>query len=215
MIKIFLTFLVVMSTIQKLCSHGKEDHQDLKIVTLDSPLAHILHQKAIDISSDEFSLAEEIADKLIRALTPLMPAAGLAAPQLGINRSVFIYSYDRNPRHLEVVINPTFQPISNEQIIGWEACFSVVYEGNWMLAQVPRYEKIQVKFFNLKGEKIKRVLDGFAAKVFQHEYDHLQGVECINHPQAVVKNFSSKGEMDSFLQAVKKEDAQRYIKPAD
>lgn len=82
-----------------------------------------------------------------------------------------------------------------------------------MLAQLPRYAKIQVSYLNLKGEEVTRILDGFAAKVFQHEYDHLQGVECINHPESTVKTFSSENELNSFLNAVKAEDAKQYNEP--
>lgn len=207
--KQLLAILVIMSSF---CSKVHSNEQ-LKIVTIDSPLADILHQKTVDFSEDELPLAQEIADKLINALKPYMPAAGLAAPQIGINRSIFIYSYDRDPKHLEVVINPMFEPIGNDLIIGWEGCLSVMCDGNWMLAQLPRFAKIQVSYLNLKGEKIERIFDGFAAKVFQHEYDHLQGMECINHPEAIVKSFPSKKELESFLQAVKEEDAKRYNQP--
>lgn len=206
---LLLTLLVIMSSFyEKIYTQ-----EELKIVTIDSPLAYVLHQKTVDFSENELPLAREIADKLMNALKPRMPAAGLAAPQIGINRSIFIYSYDRDPEHLEAVINPQFEPIGNQKIVGWEGCFSIIYDGNWMLAQLPRYAEIQVRYLNLNGEKVERIFDGFAAKVFQHEYDHLQGVECINHPDAIVKTFSSENELESFLLAVKEEDAKRYNEP--
>lgn len=186
---------------------------DLKIVTVNSPSQNILKMKTEDIKSDELSLAKEIAEKLLKALKPHCPAAGLAAPQIGISKSVFIYSFDRDPKNLEVVINPLFTPVGNEMEIGWEGCFSVILGDVWKLAYLPRYEQIDVTYMNLKGEKIHKHLTGFAAKVFQHEFDHLQGIECINHQDAIVKEFSDESEMMSFLQKVKEEDSVRYQKP--
>jgi peptide deformylase len=56
-------------------------------------------------------------------------------------------------------------------------------------------------------------LEGFAAKVFQHEYDHLQGIENIDREDAIVQAFDTKEELLSFMQQVKKEDSVCYKKP--
>lgn len=82
----------------------------MQIVTIDSSSKEILKKKTEDIRKDESNLAKEITEKLLTALAPYLPAAGLAAPQIGISKSVFIYSYDREPKHLEPVINPQFIP---------------------------------------------------------------------------------------------------------
>jgi len=59
-------------------------------------------------------------------LKPYLPAAGLAAPQIGISKSVFIFSFDRGPKNLEAVVNPRFVPIEDTKVEGWEGCFSVM-----------------------------------------------------------------------------------------
>lgn len=188
--------------------------ENIEIVTIDSPLQHVLKMKTEDIQIDELSLAKEIIGKLFLALKPYLPAAGLAAPQIGISKSVFIFSFDRDPNNLEGVINPYFIPCGEAKIVGWEGCFSAMLSnGTSKLAKIPRYEKIKVQYLNANGEKIERILEGFAAKVFQHEYDHLQGVENIDREDAVVQDFSSEEEMMSFMQQVKKEDSLRYKKP--
>ncbi|MFS8562907.1 MAG: peptide deformylase [Rhabdochlamydiaceae bacterium] len=189
--------------------------ENIPIVTIDSPLKHILETKTEDIQIDELPLAQEIVDKLFLALKPHFPAAGLAAPQIGISRSVFIFSFDRDPNHLEGVVNPSFLPVGNTKIEGWEGCFSVMLSnGTWKLAKIPRYETIQVQYLNTKGEKVEKLLAGFAAKVFQHEYDHLQGIEGIEREDAIVMDFTTREEMLSFMQQVKKEDSSRYKKPS-
>lgn len=188
----------------------------IKIVTVDSPQQDVLRQKTEAIMPEEMSLAIEIGDKLNLALKPYMPAAGLAAPQIGINKSVFIFSYDRDPKNMEVVINPEFVPLEDTVLEGWEGCFSVLLSDNVrMLARLPRYERIRASYLNVKGESVERILEGFAAKVFQHEYDHLQGIECIDKKDAIVKSFDTKEEMMNFLADVKKEDSKRYTKPKD
>ncbi|MFI5342937.1 MAG: peptide deformylase [Chlamydiales bacterium] len=185
--------------------------EPLKVVTVDSEQAYILRQQTIEFSEDEMVLALEIDQKLRAALAPHLPAAGLAAPQIGIERPIFIYSYDRDPKNLETVINPSFQPIGNEKIEGWEGCLSVILsDGVWKLAKIARYAQIQVNYLNLNGDRIQKILDGFAAKVFQHEYDHLQGIVNIDREDAIVKEFSSKEELSNFMQDVKKEDAANY-----
>lgn len=189
--------------------------EKLKIVTLNSPNKNVLSRKTEEIKSGEFPLAKQIADKLINALKPYSPAAGLAAPQIGISKAVFIYSFDRDPKNLEVVINPQFKPLDLDTKKGWEGCLSVITDKDWRLAYLPHYETIEVTYFNLEGTLVKKRLSGFAAKVFQHEFDHLQGIACVNHQEANVKTFASKQELMDFMQQVKKDDATHYKKPVN
>lgn len=185
-----------------------------KIVRVDSPQAAVLRQKTRDIGREELLLARDIADKLLAALTPLLPAAGLAAPQIGISRSVFIYSFDRNPQHLEVVVNPSFEPIGSDVTVGWESCFSAMKEdGTVACCKLARFEKIKASYLNLDGAQVEKILTGFGAKVFQHEYDHLQGYVNVHKEPLETKNFLNAEEFQIFMQAVKKEDASRYEQP--
>jgi peptide deformylase len=186
----------------------------MKIITVDSPEHEVLLRKTEEFNRDELPLAQEIADKLFVALQPHFPAAGLAAPQIGVSKSVFIFSYDRDPKHLETVINPTFVPAGEEIVEGREGCLSTLLcQQLWQVAKVPRFEKIQVAYLNRQGERVEKALEGFAAKAFQHEHDHLQGIVNIYRPDAVTKSFDSKNELTTFMQVVKKEDAARYRSP--
>jgi peptide deformylase len=181
----------------------------IQIITTDSLEKDVLRKKTKDIEQHEIPLAREIAEKLFSALEPYLPAAGLAAPQIGISRSVFIFSFDREPKNFEVVINPDFIPMGNEVVDGWESCFSVLLK----MAKVPRYQTIKATFLNLAGEKVEKILEGFGAKVFQHEFDHLQGVENIDRKDALVKSFEHREDLLEYLQEIKKADATSYIKP--
>jgi len=180
----------------------------MSIITVGSHEQSILRTKAGLIRENEWFLVKEIAEQLFEAIKPHLPAAGLAAPQIGISKAIFIFSYDRDPKHLEVVINPTFIPLEETKTQGWEGCFSTILcEADWKIAYVNRFEKIQVSYLDLEGKRVEKILKGFAAKVFQHEYDHLQGIVNIDREDAVIKNFDSKEEMLNFLQKVKEKDS--------
>lgn len=105
--------------------------------------------------------------------------AGLAAPQIGVNQQVVIFgSGQHNPRYPDrplvppmVLINPVINPLSDEEEGDWEGCLSVPGMRGW----VPRWQHIRYTGFGPDGESIDRVVDGFHARVVQHECDHLWG----------------------------------------
>jgi peptide deformylase len=80
---------------------------------------------------------------------------------------------------------------------------------------VYRFEKIRVSYLNLEGARVEKILSGFAAKVFQHEYDHLQGIVNIDRQDAETKSFNNKGEMSLFIQEVKGKDSTTYDRPLE
>lgn len=125
--------------------------------------------------------------------------AGLAAPQIGVPLRVVIFGYAdpsaRNPRYPDadpipqtVLINPVIEQLSDEQEEGWEGCLSVP----GLRGVVPRYAKIRYRGVDLNGQPIDRVVDGFHARVVQHECDHLDG---ILYPMRV-RDFSRFGYTD-------------------
>ncbi|PLP97789.1 peptide deformylase [Cupriavidus pauculus] len=105
--------------------------------------------------------------------------AGLAAPQIGVDLQVVIFGFDRNPRYPDaptvpktVLINPVLEPLSVEMEDGWEGCLSVP----GLRGVVPRHTRLKYSGFDMLGNPIDRVADGFHARVVQHECDHLIGV---------------------------------------
>jgi len=120
---------------------------------------------------------------------------GLAAPQIGINLQLVIFGFQRNPRYPEapavpetVLINPVLKPLSDEQEDGWEGCLSVP----GLRGVVPRWSRLRYEGFDQYGEPINRDVDGFHARVVQHECDHLAG---ILYPMRI-KDFSRFGFTD-------------------
>ena len=105
--------------------------------------------------------------------------AGLAAPQMGVNLQVVIFgSTARNPRYPDrplvpptVLINPVITPLGPEEEEDWEGCLSVP----GLRGVVPRWSRIRYTGFDAAGQPIDRTVDGFHARVVQHECDHLIG----------------------------------------
>jgi len=105
--------------------------------------------------------------------------AGLAANQIGVLQRVVIFGFDTNPRYpdrppvpLTVLVNPEIQPIGDEIESDWEGCLSVPKMRGW----VPRPRRIIYRGVDPQGQAIEREVDGFHARVVQHECDHLDGV---------------------------------------
>ena len=105
--------------------------------------------------------------------------AGLAAPQIGVNLQVVIFgSTSRNPRYPDrplvpptVLVNPVITPLGPEEEEDWEGCLSVP----GLRGVVPRWSKIRYTGLDQNGQLIDRTVDGFHARVVQHECDHLLG----------------------------------------
>ncbi len=106
--------------------------------------------------------------------------AGIAAPQIGINLQVVIFGTDApNPRYPDapavrktVLVNPVITPLDGMEEDGWEGCLSVP----GMRGLVPRSLRIRYSGFDPLGRPIEREVDGFHARVVQHECDHLWGI---------------------------------------
>jgi peptide deformylase len=105
--------------------------------------------------------------------------AGLAAPQIGVDAQLVIFGTDAvNPRYPDapvvprtVLINPVITALVEEMESGWEGCLSVP----GMRGVVPRHARIRYTGFDQYGDVIDRTVDGFHARVVQHECDHLMG----------------------------------------
>ncbi len=105
--------------------------------------------------------------------------AGLAAPQIGVSLQVVIFGVKKSVRYPDaedvpytVLINPVVNPLTQETEEDWEGCLSVP----GMRGMVPRFSKIDYQGYDQYGNSINRNVDGFHARVVQHECDHLQGI---------------------------------------
>lgn len=105
--------------------------------------------------------------------------AGLAAPQIGVNLQLVIYGFKNNERYPDapavpetVLINPVLTPLSDEKEEAFEGCLSVP----GLRGSVPRFTRLRYEGVDQYGKTISRDVDGFHARVVQHEVDHLLGI---------------------------------------
>jgi peptide deformylase len=137
-----------------------------------------LWQKSLPVTNfKDPALKELLAD--MRDTMAHLNGAGLAAPQIGVLLRVVIFGITANPRYPgvedvpdTVLINPELKPLSDEVEEGWEGCLSVPGMRGW----VPRWHKLHYRGRDEKGMPFERTVEGFHARVVQHECDHLDGV---------------------------------------
>ena len=154
------------------------------IVTLPEP---VLRRKAKPITKFDKEL-QTLIDDMIETMREA-PGVGLAAPQVNILQQLAVIEYAEDeddeddegaeenlkpakPKQLFVIINPEIVKASEEKVNGIEGCLSIP----GLIGEVERHEAIQVKALNRHGQPVKLKVDGWTARIFQHEIDHLNGV---------------------------------------
>ena len=128
---------------------------------------------------ERFDTAE--LHSLVTDLVETMAAAngaGLAAPQIGVDLAVVIFGFENNERYPDapavprtVLVNPRIEVLAPDEEDDWEGCLSVP----GMRGVVPRWARIRYRGFDQYGQPIDREVEGFHARVVQHECDHLIG----------------------------------------
>jgi peptide deformylase len=163
-----------------LINSGKANESFRVLLATNAEDSLILRQKSqtIELTKDADDLKLLVAR--LKVTLETANGVGIAAPQVGILRSLFIIvRVDKPGMPVEVVINPTIVSHPDETVcFERDGCLSIPEtSGN-----STRYPWIEVEYFNENGEKIREKLSGhsrrdnFAAVIFQHEYDHLRGV---------------------------------------
>jgi peptide deformylase len=124
-------------------------------------------------TSELHALAADLFDTMADA-----GGVGLAAPQIGVGLRVVIFGFEHSTRYpdappvpLTVLVNPVIMPLGDAEDDGWEGCLSVPGLRGW----VPRFTHIRYQGFDPYGNAIDRSVEGFHARVVQHECDHLIG----------------------------------------
>lgn len=126
---------------------------------------------------------------------------GIAAPQAGVNKRIVIIQVDKDKCKYKdcedvpttVMINPTWKNLSEEKNIEFEGCLSIPT----IRGKVERYTKIEVTYYDEKGEKIVRRVKGFTARNIQHECDHLDGITFLDKVTGP-NGFATKEMLNKF-----------------
>jgi peptide deformylase len=148
-----------------------------KIVTLPEP---ILRRKARPVTSFDKNL-QTLIDDMIETMREA-PGVGLAAPQVGIADRLIVVEYMDPPEDEEeqkevkpklyVMANPEIVKTSEEKVLGVEGCLSIP----GLVGEVERFTMVQIKGLNRRGQPMKVKAEGWLARIFQHEIDHVNGV---------------------------------------
>jgi peptide deformylase len=145
-----------------------------EIAQLGDQVLRLKAQAVIDVQSAEIQqLIKTLQDTLATT-----QGVGLAAPQISVSKQIIIIASRPTLRYptaplMEptVMINPAFQTLSETKEKDWEGCLSIP----GIRALVPRYKEILINYTNQQGVLVETRLEGFVARVFQHEFDHLEG----------------------------------------
>lgn len=136
-----------------------------------------------DIDESEFEYVEHLSRRMLELMYKA-EGVGLAAPQVGINKRLMVFNPEgKRERWLDevVFINPVIVQASEGSDVESEGCLSFPD----MSGDVKRSKWIKVEGLTPRGKKIKKKYTGWVARIFQHEFDHLNGVVYIDHLQDV------------------------------
>lgn len=149
--------------------------QAAKIIKAGDPILKIKSKEVTNFGSKELN---ELVEYLFFNLA-YYNGAGIAAPQIGENQSIFVYGFDKNVRYPDfnsiertVLINPEIYFLSEDTNNFYEGCLSIPN----IRGLVARSNKIKLKAQNVNGDLIEKIADGFEARIIQHEIDHLNGI---------------------------------------
>jgi peptide deformylase len=148
------------------------------IVTLPEP---VLRRKARSVTTFDKNL-QTLIDDMIETMREA-PGVGLAAPQVGISERLIVIEYvdppeedEEEPKEVKpklyVMVNPEIVKSSEEKVLGVEGCLSIP----GLVGEVERFATVQVKGLNRRGQPMKVKAEGWLARIFQHEIDHVNGV---------------------------------------
>lgn len=157
------------------------DQLSLEILNIEHPgTAAVLKISSAPVSfpliNEDIVLIQAMKNKLHQ-----LGGVGLAAPQVGYNKRIIVIYIPENavllrdnatPYPLHVLINPSYEIVTANQISDFESCYSVATKSG----KVPRYQSIALTYQNEQGQFISAVESDFYARVLQHEIDHLNGI---------------------------------------
>ena len=151
----------------------------LKIARMGHP---VLKAQAEPVAEPKAQEIQQLVRDMVETLEDV-GGIGLAAPQVHVSKRVVIFyvpgerqeAANGEPAEdvpLTVLINPEIEPLSEERVVGVEACLSVP----GLAGPVPRWSHIRYRALDLHGRMFEREAKGYHARVVQHECDHLDGI---------------------------------------
>ncbi|MCH7480503.1 MAG: peptide deformylase [Chloroflexi bacterium] len=152
-----------------------------EIVTLPNDVLRRKARVVTDFGPELQSLIDDMVETMRAA-----PGVGLAAPQVDVSQRVIVVEFgdeddEEVPRKLHVVVNPRIKRPSRDQELGQEGCLSIP----GLIGDVQRSMSATVLGQNRRGHKVKIKAEGWLARIFQHEVDHINGILFIDKAERI------------------------------
>jgi len=193
------------------------------------------HEKLLRTHSEPVKKVNSEVKQLIQDLKDTMdanPGVGLAAVQIGVLKRVFLvcFGYYDEPEEQDgqeqeheakpvAIVNPEIIESSEEMERGFDGCLSIP----GMMGYTDRHKRIKVRYLDETGKKVERTLEGWDARMFEHEYDHLEGILYLDRLKSLEDLYvlttgpDGKQKQTPYLKVVQqaqKETAQTVLKDA-
>ena len=144
----------------------------LEIVTLNNPILRKKARPVTDFGPELQTLIDDMIETMREA-----PGVGLAAPQVDVPLQLFVAEFGDEedpeaPKKTFVFANPEIKRASRETVLGVEGCLSIP----GLVGEVERARRVTIQALNRRGQPVKVKAEGWLARIFQHETDHLNGV---------------------------------------
>lgn len=152
-----------------------------EIVTLPNDVLRRKARVVTDFGPELQSLIDDMVETMRAA-----PGVGLAAPQVDVSQRVIVVEFgdeddEEVPRKLHVVVNARIKRPSRDQELGQEGCLSIP----GLIGDVQRSMSATVLGQNRRGHKVKIKAEGWLARIFQHEVDHINGILFIDKAERI------------------------------
>jgi len=162
-----------------------------RIVTVPEPVLRRKARKVTDFGSGLQELIDDMVETMREA-----PGVGLAAPQVDVSLRVIVVEYgdeedEQAPKKLYTLINPEIARSSAETVMGTEGCLSIP----GFVGEVERLKSVTIKGQNRRGQPTRIKAEGWLARIFQHEIDHLDGMLFTDRAKQIYKVEGEVGQV--------------------
>jgi len=158
----------------------------MEILLVPHPVLRQKAKKLKSISREDIKIANHMMDAMLKA-----PGVGLAANQVGILKQIVTINFEdkeNNKKINYILFNPSIIQYSKETILMEEGCLSLPDQ----YADVERPKEIILEYMDEKEKVIKKQLDGYEARILQHEIDHLSGKLFVDYLSSLKRNMLIK-----------------------
>ncbi len=183
----------------------------LKIREVGDPILSQV-SKEVDVKNINHEILDTIDD--LKETLNFGTGLGISAPQIGVNKRIIVVGAKKENINyndaveipIAAMINPSWKKLSNDVDIQFEGCMSVPS----IRGKVERYKSIELTYYNEKGEKIIKQINGFFARLVQHECDHLDGIVFLEKVKGP-NGFSTKENIIKY-DLRKTDDIEKYMR---